>query len=225
MNMTTAATKTASQLTAGTCIEEPPSVGGNAVKIYRRRLSPAPFPQSAYELLLPEFGPRLSRSLRKRFGVRRRKALHQRLMADLRVTKYFFSVRAENLQTAIRVLRVSHVAQVIRDSMVEEWLQRAEDHPRAHPVAHSLNRVGCLVRVHSCEPTVRHLGDDSGVHEKQRTRPVAAYDRKTCVLSALPVDDERDRVRHVNVDMHRSGLLRAQRCRYCEDERDGGKTA
>jgi hypothetical protein len=116
--------------------------------------------------LLREFGPRLSRFPGERFGIRRREARHQRLMANLGVTEHFLSIPAENLETPVRVSRIRHVAKVISKSMIEHWLQCAEHHPRQQPVTNSLNRIDSFAGVHSGQTMIRHLGNDRGIHEK-----------------------------------------------------------
>src|SRR5438132_7275208 len=96
---------------------------------------------------------------------------------------------------------------MIRDAVVEQRRQGAEGHAREDPVGGALDSVGGLVRIDVREPAIRHLRNDRGVHEKQLGLAVPAYDSEAGVIRPLAIDDMRDRVRYVDVDVYGGRVL------------------
>jgi len=91
---------------------------------------------------------------------------------------------------------------MIRDAVVEERGQGAEGHAREDPAGGALDSVGSLVRTDVREPAISKLRHDRRVHEKQLGLAVPAYDGEAGAIGPLAIDDMRDRVRHVDIDVY-----------------------
>src|ERR1700694_2110376 len=95
------------------------------------------FVQSQYVLSI-EVHPRSACSRRERLCVIRPEALHERSLADLDVAEKLFAIWAKDLKPSVRVPRVCHVAEMVRDSVVEERDQRAKRHARKNAIDRAL---------------------------------------------------------------------------------------
>ena len=120
----------------------------------------------------------------------------------------FIAIRTEQLKPSVRVPGIGEIAQMIGDAVVEQRNQRAKRHAGEQAAGRSLDGIGRLFGIHAREPAIRHLSDDSRVHEEKRSLSVAAEDRESRLSHRLSVDDVGYRIRHAYGHVHRSRVLR-----------------
>src|SRR6266853_1435986 len=95
--------------------------------------------------------PGCARLRGERLCVIRPEALHERSLADLNVAENLLSIFAQDLKASVHVPGVGHVAQMVRDSVVEKGDERAESHARKNPIHCALDRIRRLSRIDACE--------------------------------------------------------------------------